>query len=217
MTRSLHPTAFPPKSFGSSSMDASNETSSCDAMMIDGRKRVSAPAHPGAPSVALTHAPAVPISVTTASHADPIGLSSSQQLNLQVSSGGIPVKQMHLPPLKMNYTPPPSLAGPTGGFTLAFNVASEVTPNVHTPMIKKSASAAPLMQAYSAASIASIHAQGEKNTVALGRTQSAPNTVILSTSQNKSKYKYRKVVGGKVPSSSTTVSLRDECNALFRV
>lgn len=220
MTRSVHPYPHPGNVESSSSSVAPAKAPShpYEVMaMQQQQQRGVAPSFP---------APAVPISVTTASHPDP-GSSSSQKHNLQLSSGaithnlqlasgGMPQKQLHVAsaPAKMNYSAPPTLAGPRGGFTLPCSVQLSATAEARglsTPSpiapVKKSASAMPLMQGYSAASVASIHAQDAKSVNALGRrTQSAPNTVVLSKSKNQSKYKYRKVVGGKVLATSSTVS-----------
>lgn len=181
-----------------------------ERMMIDRQQTGEPLMAPTLPISAGIGMPAVPITVTTASHPDPAvggGLSSSQRQNLRLASAGgaVPLKQFLLPAVK--------LAGPKGGFTLPCeqNAAAVSPPAPIAPKptaIKKSASAMPLMHAYSAASIASIQAQGDsmKTHGSLGRrSQSAPNTVVLA--HHNSKYKYRKVVGGKVPTGSTAVSL----------
>ena len=167
----------------------------------------------GTPLVPLVAAPSLPIRVTTASHPDPgLLFPSSQQLNLQLTTGGLPQKQLHLSTVKRHttYAAPLTLAGPKGGFTLPLDfVESPVAGKPATAVIKHSASAIQLFQGYSAASVASIHAQDERKFNALGRhSYSAPNTVVLSQSKNKSKHKYRKVVGGKTPKSTLQVSFQ---------
>jgi len=104
---------------------------------------------------------------------------------------------------KRLYHPAAKLAGPEGGFTLPCGERDWVLPPPvpTTPLasVPKSASASPLVRGYSAASIASIHAHGTQKTLGR-RTHSAPNAVVLTN--NKSKFKYQKVVGGKSSSGS---------------
>jgi len=198
MTRTVHPSPLVNNDSSGSTSEAPAKafSHSYEAMAVVRQvgAAVHLPAHAVVPSVPLAGAPSVPISVTTASHPDPIRLSSSHQVNLQLATGGMPEKQFHLPAVKLNYNPPPLLAGPKRGFTLPPDVVSSPDTFIApTHAIKKSTSAMPLMQGYSAASIASIQAQDVKNPNALGRrTHSAPNTVILAKDKSKSKFKYRK-------------------------
>ena len=117
-----------------------------------------------------------------------------------------------MPQKRFNHPTAVKLAGPEGGFTLPCGEPDSVvpTPVPTTPIapktvpIKKSASASPLIRGYSAASMASIHAQRGHTSTLGRRTRSAPNTVVLA--KNNSKFKYRKVVGGKVSAGSMVVS-----------
>lgn len=205
MTRTVHPYPLAKNGSGASAPPAAKAFPShpYEAMVVEQLQRNSSASHP----VHTAAAPrAMPISVTTASHPDP-GMSSSHLHNLQLATG-VPQKQLHAPAVKVNFASV-ALAGPKGGFTLPCTAPIEtpIPPPPSPVEMKKSASAIPLMQGYSAASIASIHAQDVKTPNALGRrSHSAPNTVILSKNSNKSKYKYRKVVGGKAPASAIKVS-----------
>jgi hypothetical protein len=201
MTRAVHPVPVGTNVFSVSTptMDSSKTPNESIVM-----QRLHP--HPGAPLIpapTLTMPaglPAVPITVTTASHPDPGLLSSSQRQNIQLTTGG-GVLQKRL------YHPDAKLAGPEGGFTLPCGEPDSVLPPPvpTTPLapVQKSASASPLVRGYSAASIASIHAQGTQKTLGR-RTHSAPNAVVLTN--NKSKFKYQKVVGGKSSPGSMAVS-----------
>lgn len=159
-------------------------------------------------------ASALPISVTTASRPDPSV--HSQLFNLQLATDFVTSpKQSHLSGVRKIFTPPPALAGPKGGFTLPSNSglakaalnASMSQPVAFVASIPASASASPPFRGYSAASRACINALDDKTSTGLvRRNASAPNVSPVGTSKNKSKYKYRKVVGGKIPTSKSMVS-----------
>lgn len=181
-----------------------------DAVTIDDQAdttmpSIHVPAHIGASSL--------PITVTTASHPPPS--LSSRLFNLQATTRFIATaKQLRLPPVTTNVSPPPNLTSPGGGITLPSDFGP-ATPALGASLffqtllparpasvlsLNTSASTASL-RGYSAASRASINAHDFKTSAALvRRTASAPT---LETSKNK--YKYRKVVGGKFPTSKSMV------------
>jgi hypothetical protein len=173
------------------------ENTGQDAVTIDDQAdttmpSIHVPAHTGAS--------ALPITVTTASHAPPS--LSSRLFNLQATT-------------RFSATPKLlTLASPGGGIALPSDFGP-ATPALgaslfsHTLLPARPSSVLSLntsaptasLRGYSAASRASINAHDIKRSAALvRRTASAPT---LET--GKKKYKYRKVVGGKFPTSKSMV------------
>ena len=150
----------------------------------------------------------VPVSVTATSRSDPS--EHSQIFNLPLAIGVVTSKkQSHTPAVKKNFTLPPALAV-KGGFTLPSNFgmesavlnASMSKPVVSVPLIPASSST-PLWTYRYSTSRASMD---NKTSTGLVRSRvSASNVLPLGTSKNKSKYKYCRVVGGKIPTSKSMV------------
>jgi hypothetical protein len=188
-----------------------NENNVQDAMAIDHHVDTTmpsmyVPAHTGTS--------AIPITVTTASLPPPS--LSSRLFNLQAATSfNETLNQWHLPPVKANFSPSPALTGGPGrGITLPCSLGpasaalnSSLFSQTAVPSrpasalsLKPSASTASL-RGYSAASRASINAQDVKTFTPLGRRSASAPTLAIS----KNKYKYRNVVGGKIPTSKSMV------------